>query len=151
MRLFLFFSLGSACLINTNPSSNADTPLPAVPICLFNSSILVTNASLEADDACLLSDNRPTCKDVVPLLGIPTCQQPVRGCASSMIITPSFRYSALQNTLEQAGVGSGMYWTLSDVTGSYKECGIADASYPFFFTNLASCYAPLPVICICYG
>jgi len=166
MILFLALCASSAaassCVLTTTiPAPPTYPPDPPDPLCAYASTALLAGTNLTwagADEACITSADRPlACGEVVPLFAAPadsllytTCL-PLRGCASDTLITPSFRFSTLLNTLEVAAVVAQPYWSFADQGGQFSACGMGDPSSTTLFSNstAANCAMVLPVVCLC--
>jgi len=164
LRLLLLAAAAAAtpCLIGTTLVNNAPFPPDApAPLCLYrtSASILGSNVTYDsADMACIESALRPTtCAEVVPLAAFPgqdfsfdSCA-PLRTCQGGVLITPSFRLGALQNSLQWVVYGN--YWTQSTPQGSYAPCGYGNAASATTLLGtgaFADCAAlALPVLCLC--
>lgn len=164
--MFLFLLLAAAaaeasvCLVRTTLGPTPYAPDPPPPLCAYATSVSLGVANLTAaavDGACVDSPFRPlVCSEVVPVMSYATADfaasfsscDPLRACGSNWIITPSFRYGALQNSM--AVVLPGEYWTQSDANGSYVYCGVSGGATLLSNNAQNNCSTTqLPVVCLC--
>lgn len=161
LLLLFLFSLGHGCLIKTAKQHEGPYPtLSPPPLCLYHTApIAKSNLTFaHADDLCVAAAAGRGCLDVKPMVSFESqnfrdlysSNLLVRSCSKWTIITPSFRYTMLQNTLQAAAVLNSPYWTFSSQLGVFHPHGIGDATIPYFFTNKTlddDC--ALPIVCIC--
>jgi len=152
-----------ACTVRTFVEPNLPYPPdPPVPLCLYASTAVLSGENLTsaaAAAACADSLEAPAeCYGgIQPLvsftgtdfrLAFDNCGL-LEACSTQWVLTPTFRYTRLQNTLQSVVTGS--FWTQSDVNGTYQFCGTNDAASFYLFADevAANCSASLPVLCVC--